>query len=480
VSSTNRSRRGINRRAFLYGAGGVALGLPFLEGLPERSAWAAGSDPVFTFFLCAACGVEPKRFWPTGTGAISGLLSSGKAVDALADHAANLLIVKGVNFPQTGPSGCGHAQGLSQALTAKTPTGNGGSATATGPSADWVISKAVNAGGTEPMTLYAGNVRNGYIADRLSFDDSGRARSSVDNPYKLYQTLTGLAAPAGSGGTTNPGGGTTPPPANPMAEELVKKRKSVNDLVRADLSSLLQNPKLSAEDKLRLQQHFDSIRDVETTMMGMGAEMAGIGCTLDGVDTDVYGALKNWKYNPSNPASGGIENIVELHMQMVALAFACNHNRTGTLQWGDGTDHTVYQVPANQALGNWNFHYISHRAQSDGNLGQNANAETAHAEIDKLRMETLAKGLKHFKDRGLQDKSVVVWTNHVAEGNHTMRGVPFILWGNGGGRLKQGELVDAGGANNGTLLNVVIGAATGTTVTDFGSSGGKELTAIKA
>jgi len=480
VTAQNLTKRArINRRAFLYGAGGVALGLPFLEGLQERSAWAAGADPVFTFFLCGACGVEPKRFWPTGTGALSGLLASGKAVDALAEHAANLLIVKNVNFPQTGPSGCGHAQGLAQALTAKTPTGSGGQATATGPSADWVISKAVNPAGTEPLTLYAGNLRNGYIADRLSFNDSAQVRASVDNPYKLYTTLTGLAAPAGSGTPTGTGGSSSTPSANPMAEELVKKRKSVNDLVRSELNSLIANPKLSAADKQRLQQHFDCIRDVETTMMGMGSQMATIGCTLDGVDTSVYSALKSWKYNPTNVANGGIENVVELHMQMVALAFACNQNRTGTLQWGDGTDHTVYQVPSNTSLGNWNFHFISHRTQSDGATGQNSTAEAAHAEIDQLRMQTLAKGLKHFKDRGLQDKSVVVWTNHVAEGNHQMRNVPFILWGSGGGRLKQGQLVDAAGANNGTLLNVVIGAATGTTTTTFGASGGKELTAIK-
>ncbi len=467
-------RHAVNRRAFLYGAGGVALGLPFLEGLPERSAWAAGSQPVFTFFICAACGVEPKRFWPSGTGALSGLLSSGRAVDALAPYAANLLIVKNINFPLSGPTGCGHAQGLSQALTAKTPTGSGAAATATGPSADFVISKAVNPAGTAPMTLYAGNLRNGYIADRLSFDEGGQARASVDNPYKLYQALTGLASSGGGGGGS--GGGTE----NPMAQELVKKRKSVNDLVRSQISSLMQSPKLSAADKQRLQQHFDSIRDVENTMMDMGTQMATVGCTMDGVDTSVYDALKSWKYNPTNVPNGGIENIVELHMQMVALAFACNYNRTGTLQWGDGTDHTVYQVASNQTLGNWNFHYISHRTQSDGNIGQNGTAEAAHAEIDQLRMQTLAKGLKHFADRGLQDKAVVLWTNHVAEGNHSMRNVPFILWGNGGGALKQGQLVDGGGQNNGTLLNVIISAATGTPTTNFGSSGGKELTAIKA
>jgi hypothetical protein len=470
----------INRRAFLYGAGGVAIGLPFLEGLPERSAWAAGNDPVFTFFMCAACGVEPKRFWPTTAGALSGQLSSGKAVDALADHAANLLIVKGVNFPLTGPTGCGHAQGLAQALTGKSPTGSGGSATATGPSADTVISKAVNTAGTDPLTLYAGNLRNGYIADRLSFNDNGQVRASVDNPYKLYQSLTGLAKPAGSGtgtGGSSGTGGTGNMTPNPMAEELITKRKSVNDLVRKQLNSLIQNPKLSAADKQRLQQHFDSIRDVENTMTDMGSQMATVGCTLDGVQTSTFDALKSWKYNPTNVANGGIENVVELHLQMVALAFACNFNRTGTLQWGDGTDHTVYQVPSNSSLGNWNLHYISHRTQSDGAVGQNSTAEAAHAEIDQVRMQTLAKGLKHFKDRGLQDKSVIVWTNHVAEGNHQMRNVPFILWGNGGGKLKQGQLVDAAGQSNGALLTTVIGAATGTTPTDFG--GGKELTAIK-
>jgi hypothetical protein len=442
IGRSNR-RKVVNRRAFLYGAGSVAIGLPFLEGLPERSAWAAGNEPVFTFFMCGACGVEPKRFWPKATGELSGQLGSGQAVDALAEQAKNLLIVKGINFPLTGPTGCGHAQGLSQALTGKTPTGNGGQATASGP--------------------------------------------SVDNPYKLYQKLTGLASPAGSGGGTggtgSTGGGTTAGTGGgpqSMAEELVRKRKSVNDLVRAELNSLIQNPKCSAADKQRLQQHFDAIRDTENTMMEMGSDMAAVGCTLDGIDTSVYDALSSWKFNPTNVPNGGIENIVELHMRLVALAFACDYNRTGTLQWGDGTDHTVYQTASNKTLGNWNFHYISHRTQSDGAVGQNTTAEAAHAEIDQVRMTTLANSLKHFADRGLQNKSVVVWTNHVAEGNHQMRNVPFILWGNAGGALKQGQYVDAGGAGNSQLFNTIITAATGNASPNFGSSGGKDLAAIKA
>src|SRR6478735_6020431 len=137
----------------------------------------------------------------------------------------------------------------------------------------------------------------------------------------------------------------------------------------------MQNPKLSAADKHRLEQYFNAMRDTENAMTQMGSQMAAVGCTLDGVDTSVYQALSSWKYNATNVPNGGIENIVELHMGLVALAFACDYNRTGTLQWGDGTDHTVYQVPSNKTLGNWNLHYISHRTQSDNATGSNAMAE---------------------------------------------------------------------------------------------------------
>ena len=34
-----------------------------------------------------------------------------KAVSVLAPHAANLLFIKGINFPHGGPKGCGHAAG---------------------------------------------------------------------------------------------------------------------------------------------------------------------------------------------------------------------------------------------------------------------------------------------------------------------------------------------------------------------------------
>ena len=114
----------MNRRAFLRGAGGVAIALPFLEGLPERSAWAQSAPPVFTMVIVGSSGVVGSKFFPSATGALTTSGLSGmtdKAVSVLAPHAANLLFLKNINFPQAGPKSCGHAEGLVQTLTAMRP-----------------------------------------------------------------------------------------------------------------------------------------------------------------------------------------------------------------------------------------------------------------------------------------------------------------------------------------------------------------------
>ncbi|MGC4090007.1 MAG: DUF1552 domain-containing protein [Polyangiaceae bacterium] len=465
-----RSRSIINRRAFLCGAGAVAIGLPFLEGMPERSAWAADNVPVFSLFIVAACGVVGKSFFPDSTGALSSTslaALTGKATSVLAPHAANLLFLKNVNFPMAGPTSCGHAQGLCQSLTAAPSEGMNQNAYSLGASADMVIAKAVNANGGDPLTLYAGNKKNGYIAERISFRGSGagQVRPADDNPYTLYSKIVGL--------TTQTSGGTS---TDTAAAELIATRKSVNDLVRAELNTLLKNPRLSTADKARLQQHFDTIRDAEVTMGNMSAA-----CSKDGLSTTQIEALKNGLAFQTN---GMIEDVAKLHLELVALAFACNYNRVATLQHGDGTDATKYNVPSNASLG-WPFHHISHRVQSDSATGTNPTAEQAHAEIDVLRMKTLLHGLDAFKARGLLDKSFIMWTNHVADGpSHSFKNVPHIIAGNGGGFLKQGQYIDAGNVTNNKLFNSLITAAVRDKSTDtvaFGQgSGSGQLTAIQA
>jgi len=460
-------RARINRRAFLRGTAGVAVGLPFLESLPERSAWAAGSAPVFSLFICTVDGIVPASFFPNALGALTTaeLEATDKATSQLSAHAKNLLFLRGINWPfeSTGES---HADSLCMALTAVAPGGSGNMAMATGPSADWVIANKVQPG-VPPLTLYAGR-KGGYINERLSFSSAGTVTAASNNPYELYQKLVGIVSPDG-----------TPGPGAVEAQRLLlESRKSIHDLVRDDLRSLMGNARMSSADRQRLQQHFDSIRDMEVTMDGMGDEMVR-GCAWGGVEVSKLEALKKFAFNQN----GMIEDIARLQMSLVALAFACNYNRTATLQWGDGTDGTIYPVPSNESL-QWKLQYICHRAPSDSSTGDNPLAAQAHAEIDVLRMQTLAAGLDHFKARDLQDKSFVLWTNALADcPSHSFKNVPNIIWGDGGGHLKQGAYVDAGDTTNSPLLNALITAAiqdTGETMETFGAGPAGQLPAVLA
>jgi hypothetical protein len=434
-------RASVNRRAFLR-AGAIAVGLPFLEGLPARSAWAVDAQPVFSLFMVATNGVVQQSFFPSAPGALTSasLTSTPEiATSVLAPHAANLLFIKNLNFPQVGPLSDGHAEGLVQSLTAAPPGSSGHTAYSSGPSADVLIAQLVNPPGVEPLTLYAGAHDATYIGDRISFSAAGpgQTRRADNNPYTLYAKLVGLL---------DAGGGT----ADPQAAALIASRKSVNDYVREELNELKGLPQLSTEDRQRLQQHFDAIRDTEVTM----GEMASA-CTKAGLATSDIEALSD---GLAFTNSGMIEDMAKLHLELVALAFACNFNRVATLQLGDGNDGTKYDVPSNASLG-WTFLQISDRTNGSGS-GSNPTAEQAHHEIDTLRMGTLLHGLDHFKARGLLDKSVVLWTNQEADGpSDSFKNVPHIIAGSGGGYLKQGAYVDAGGATNNKLFNALINAA---------------------
>jgi Protein of unknown function (DUF1552) len=463
-----------NRRAFLRGAGGaIAIGLPFIEGLSHRSAWAADDVPVFGFFLIAANGVVPGTFWPGATGALSEASFSGKSTAPLAPFASNLVLVKGTRFPG-GLTSCGHAQGLAQSLTGKPNQGSGNSSTGAGISADMAIAQAVN-GGKEPLTLYSG--KKNYIGERISFAGAGNARAAQVNPYATYQSLVGLV------GATPTDTGSTPAPTTPaMTDELLVRRKSVNDLVRDELMNIKGLSGLSADDVRRIDQHMEAVLQIELNMMNAGMNMpgsGGAGCTEGTINKTGLEAFKNGINFSQN--GNMIEDLVKLHFETVALAFACNANRVATLQWGDGTDGTKYSGISGPG---WPFHQVSHRIQSDGASGAPGSAdytacEKAHTEVDTIRMNTLAYGLKQFEDRGLFSNSFVYWSNHCATGpDHSFNNLPVIIAGNAGGRLKQGVYVDANNATNDKTLSTLIEAA-GASAAGFGSGGGATLAAIE-
>jgi hypothetical protein len=165
----------INRRRFLRGAGGVAIALPFLEGLPERSAWAQSAQPVFSLYIVAACGVVGKKFFPSATGALTTAASRARPTRRPAccrRTRANLLFIKGINFPLAGRRAAG-TPGLCQSLTAAAP----------GERLDRVLGRHLRRHGgrqgREPergRSADAVSRSKSYIAERISFKAAAPAR----------------------------------------------------------------------------------------------------------------------------------------------------------------------------------------------------------------------------------------------------------------------------------------------------------------
>lgn len=433
------------RRNFLRGIGGATLGLPLLDAFTARGARAAaGSKPVFAAFVVGMNGVqqgsgypgEPERFWPTKAGPLtkeSLSAESNQATSLLADHAAHLLFVKGVRFAFSS-NGCGHSGGGNQVLTAArvSPDPAKNKSLAMGESVDARIAREVTPG-KEPFGLYAGP-KYGYINDHVSFRGPKDLIVAENNPWVAYSKMTGLM-----------GGGASADAV--QLQKVATRRKSVNDLVRGEMKALLGRSDLSSDDRKRLDLHFTSIRDLEvsiTTTLPPEEVTA-----LKGVDGMYTGDDVR-------------EKVERLEFDLIAFAFASGYAQVAFVQCGDGTDSMSYNIDGKQLP---NFHHISHRINSDTDMGDAiAGADLMHHEIDKRRMSQF----KYFLDKlgtystpdgSLLDVGFAVWTNQLATGAHTYRDVPYLVGGKARGFFKTGQYLALPEVTNNKILNTFINAA---------------------
>lgn len=445
-----------SRRRFLKGIGGVTVALPFLETLHAKKAWAAPPNrPIYSVYMRQGNGVqqaygssaEPERFWPRNLGAVSNAslmgLDSDRAIGELAAYGDRLLLVRGCNHPFP-PNGCGHSAGGAMCLTASSHTGGTSTDTASyGISVDTRVAQSVHPG-TDPLTLMSGK-SNGYVAEVLSYRAPLDRRPAEHNPYNVYLDFFA--------------GDATPEVVNALATQ----RNRVNDLVRDEMQ-MLMGLDLSSSDRTRLTLHFDAIQDLE-------AQMA-----CQGLPSELVTELGEVQYDAES--NDRLEQVARLHSRLIALAFACDLRRVATLQVGHGNDSTKFTIDGQVQN---TFHRISHRIDGDGSEGDPIpNADYLHHQIDRIH----ARIFKHLLDRldeqqtvagyNLLDDSVALWTNDLATGPpHGNNNLPHVIAGSGGGFLRQGQYIDAGGTTNNHFLSTLVNAAgvrnaDGSYVTDFG------------
>ena len=454
-------RRDFSRRLFLTGATGVTVGLPFLEAFARRGAQAASpSDPGFAVFMRQGNGcsqalpysnpAEPEMFWPRNLGALSAAslaADSDRALSELSAHADKLLLVRGVRGAFS-ISGCGHARGALQALTAQ-PTGDAeatNNSLALGESLDNRIARDLNIDGRGPLTLAAMRP-GGFLDSVLSYRGPNDRRGAQTNPKVAFDNIMGLVNLDES-------------EANAIAE----RRKSVNDLVRDQMQALMGRSDLSTDDRNRLDLHFSAIRDLEIRLSECSPLGASTVDAINGIDG-------------SHQDGDRVVEAAELHIEVIALALSCNYTRAVTLQVGTGNDSTRYWWDGEQFP---SYHWISHRIFADGSDGDPIpDAQSKHNAVDRIHARLFGRLIDRLsayttENGTLLDEGVCVWMNDLANGPpHSISNLPYVLAGSADGFLRTGVYVDAGNAPHNKLLNTVATAvglrkSNGEPVDDFG------------
>ncbi|HEY0710811.1 MAG TPA: DUF1552 domain-containing protein [Polyangia bacterium] len=446
------------RRAFLRGVGGAMIALPALEAFSMRQAKAQPpKKKVYVCFIEQMNGHILDMYNPTNVGPITTVslkAEPGKAVSELADHAADIGIVKNIDHAFDIANGCGHPQGGNIAITASKPRSGSPGTTPRAPSADFRIAQAH---GKEPLNLYAG--RKGGNDENFAYGPEGRVRPANNKPFDVYMSLMGLTGMQ----TSDPG----------LLQRLTARDKSINDVLRTQIQDLFKRTDLSMEDRRRLDVHLGSIREIE---VGMNRPM--MGAVTDPGGKSLADLIMTVKTTPE--ANDLREDVAKTHLSLIALAFASDRQIAATVQCGGYQDETTFLIDGKRA--SMGYHSITHAVGGPPGAGRNDAMGLLHHKVDRIHLRYLKHMIEQLKlyktaeGRPLLEDSLAVLTNQLGCGTpHRGFSTPWVYGGSGGGYLKTGIFVDAKQAKNNKILNSFITAAgvrkpNGDPIDDFGDA----------
>ncbi len=241
----------LSRRTFLRGTGAagaaVRVGLPPLDAMfnSHGTAYAAGKEAVAVpsrFVLWFNGNGIPERYWiPAETGPDYDLTP---CLAPLAPFRNDVHIITGLDNPASRLPGPGndHHRSMSGLMSGTPFTGRG----AGGPSIDQLIAAKIG-GGTRFRSLQVGVCQESHgesIHRNMSWSGYERALPPELLPHNLFDRIFGVKEPSWVG-----------------------RKQSVLDAVRNEFKDL--NSTLGKQDKVRLDDHLASVRDLERAIVSL-------------------------------------------------------------------------------------------------------------------------------------------------------------------------------------------------------------------
>ena len=402
------------RRTFLRGLG-ATVALPLLDSMRPAAAALAVQAPIRLGYvytpngIVGACDKSPRPFlWtPKTVGANFEFSPTMKALEPYREHVNVFSGLAQVNGRALGDGPGDHARATATFLTGVHPYKTGGADFRLGISADQIAASALGRStqlaslelGLEPQPL-AGSCDSGYTCAYMSMSWRGPSSPlpAEINPRAVFERLFG------DGDSTDP----------KVRASRLEEQKSVLDYVTGSLSRLQR--RLSSGDKRKIDEYFESVRDVERRIALAEAQNA----SLELPHLERPGAV------PDDYAQ-----YSKLMIDLQVIAWQTDMTRVASFMLGrDGSNRSYREIGISDG-----HHSISHHQGDDERLDK-------LTKIDELHVSMFAYLLQRLRetpdgDGTLLDHSLVAFGSSISESNiHTHDDLPIVVAGTANGQLK--------------------------------------------
>jgi Protein of unknown function (DUF1552) len=434
---TSPRRAGATRRQFLRGAGGFSLGLPFLPSLMDAgAARAIAAAPKRRFVqMCTQHGgiwgtslypdaatltdamtyagrtVRRGKLAPQTTGGTAQLSAvlRGPSTMLTPALAAKMNVLRGLDVPWY----LGHHTGGHLGNFARND-GNGGEAqfmqSYPTPTIDQLMAWSPKFYGDLATIRQRALVVGARISYNWSNPASPNARGpiqevagSTDAQALFKQIFVGAAAP------------------DPNAVSA-----AVVDRVNADYRRLRNgNPRLSVDDRRRLDDHMQRLSELERKV-----NVSGTCPAITPVTTSTGRLIDTPSYAITPAMQAQVHQALN---DVIVAAFLCDTSRIAVMNIPE--DFSSY-------VGDWHEDVAHHAAEPDG--VKHAIIVAAHQlTFEKVFLDLCGKlDVDDGTGQTLLDSALVVWTQESGEYTHVGQGLPVVTAGSAGGFLSTGNYCD--------------------------------------
>jgi len=405
------TKKALARRTFLRGLG-TAIALPLLDSMiPAMAATAGAKAPMRLGFVYVPNGIIPKDWLPKTEGSGFDFMPTMKPLEPFREKLLVLSNLAQVNGRALGDGGGDHARAGATWLTGVHPKKTQGVDIHAGISADQLAARemakstqfaSLEIGIEEPYL--AGSCDSGYscaYTNTISWRSPTTPNPVEISPRAVFERLFG------DGGTTDPA----------VRLKRSQQDRTILDYVSADLARM--QPGLGARDKSKLDEYFESIRDIERRIQK--AEQQSATMKMPVMERPV-----------------GIPDSFEEHARLMAdlmvIAWQTDMTRVVTFMMArEGSNRSYREIGVPDG-----HHAVTHHQNDPEKIAKTQ-------KIDEYHVKSFAYLLKRLDetkdgDGTLLDHSLLLYGSSIRDGNvHDHHDLPLVLAGGKSAGIKGGR-----------------------------------------